>query len=203
MKKTFLLPLLSGALLLGAAELLPDPGFLAAKSGAAPAGLKMPASGGQLTVETKDGKNVLKIEVKKNFYLRSLKYITVAEGQKFTLSADVSGKGTVTLTVYCFGKDHRFCGRMAEAFKVNGKQTVKRNSPSRRNSTPRLSAHASSTSPSPPAPGSWPGSASPTTAPRPTPRRCARASPRRWRGTASFSCRGKSWTSAPSRSPRA
>ena len=126
MKKTFLLPLLSGALLLGAAELLPDPGFLAAKSGAAPAGLKMPASGGQLTVETKDGKNVLKIEVKKNFYLRSLKYITVAEGQKFTLSADVSGKGTVTLTVYCFGKDHRFCGRMAEAFKVNGKQTVKK-----------------------------------------------------------------------------
>jgi len=126
MKKQFILPLLGSAFLLGAAELLPDPGFLAAKPDAAPAGLKMPAGGGQIAVETKDGKNVLKIAAKKNFYLRSLKYLSVVEGQKFTLSADVAGSGTVTLTVYCFGKTHLFCGRIAQPFKVSGRQEIKK-----------------------------------------------------------------------------
>ena len=116
-----LLPLLAGT-----AELLPDPGFLTAKSGTAPAGLKMPAEGGQCTVETKDGKNVLKIEAKKRFYLRSTKYIAVTKGEKFTLSADVSGKGTVTLTVYCFGKNGRSRGGLNQSFKLTGRQEIKK-----------------------------------------------------------------------------
>ena len=125
MKKMFVLPLVLCSLL-GAAELLPDPGFLAAKSGAAPAGLKMPASGGQVTVVRKDGKNILKIDVEKRFYLRSVKYIPVKGGEKFTLSADVSGKGTVQLVVNCFSTEHRFCGNMSQAFKLDGRQEIKK-----------------------------------------------------------------------------
>ncbi|MBQ7206666.1 MAG: hypothetical protein IJS01_02595 [Lentisphaeria bacterium] len=125
MKKMFSLALVLGSFL-GAAELLPDPGFLTAKSGAAPAGLKMPAAGGQISVETKDGKNVLKIDVEKKFYLRSVKYIPVKGGEKFTLSADVSGKGTVQLVVNCFSTEHRFCGNMSQAFKLDGRQEIKK-----------------------------------------------------------------------------
>ena len=125
MKKMFVLPLVLGSLL-GAAELLPDPGFLAAKSGAAPAGLKMPAAGGQVTVVQKDGKNVLKIDVEKRFYLRSVKYIPVKGGEKFTLSADVSGKGTVQLVVNCFSTEHRFCGNMSQAFKLDGRKEIQK-----------------------------------------------------------------------------
>ena len=125
MKKVFSLTLVLGSLL-GAAELLPDPGFLTAKPGAAPAGLKMPAAGGQITVEKKDGKNVLKVQAEKNYYLRSLKYIPVKGGEKFTLTADVSGKGTVRLVVNCFSTEHRFCGSMSQDFKVSGKQEIKK-----------------------------------------------------------------------------